>query len=94
MGQDLKQAKIWVSGRVQGVFFRSQTKSQADKLDLTGWVRNLPNGYVEIVACGKEENLKKLIQWCKRGSTLAKVEKIEVNWEEPKEFFNGFEIIY
>lgn len=90
----LKQVNILVSGRVQGVFFRSQTKNQADRLGLTGWVKNLPDGKVEIVAQGKRENLEKLIAWSRKGPILAKVEKLEIKWKEPDNFFSSFEVIF
>lgn len=94
MAQNFKQVHLIISGRVQGVFFRSNTKNQADKLSLTGWIRNLPAGKVEVKACGPEENLKKFIEWCKEGSALAKVEEVKVEWGQPSEFFATFEIIY
>lgn len=93
-GQDFKQAHIIVSGRVQGVLFRSNAKKQADNFGLTGWVKNLPDGRVEILAQGGKDNLDKLISWSYQGPFFAKVEKVEVRWENPKEFFDTFEIVY
>lgn len=88
------QVHITVSGRVQGVLFRSNTKKQADNLKLTGWVRNLPNGGVEILAQGEKKKLEKLISWCRKGPFFAEVEKIDVNWQTPSEIFETFAIIY
>ncbi len=84
----------FVSGRVQGVFFRATTKEMADKLGLKGWVRNLPDGRVEVVAEGSKEAIRTLIEFLKRGPPLAKVENIEIREEPYKGEFETFEIIY
>lgn len=94
VGEGIWQVKILIFGRVQGVFFRSNAKLQADKLGITGWIRNLPNGAVEITAQGSREDLEKLISWCRRGSLFAKIERVKINWIKPKEFFSSFGIIY
>ncbi|MHB8741893.1 MAG: acylphosphatase [Sulfuricaulis sp.] len=65
-----------VSGRVQGVFYRSSTESTARQLGLTGWVRNLPDGQVELVACGEEIRLNELESWLWQGPPRAHVEKV------------------
>jgi acylphosphatase len=78
-----------VSGRVQGVWFRATTRDQAKELGLTGWVRNLPSGEVEVLACGSKESLKQLQQWLHQGPKMAKVETVEakeVPWEEFSDF--------
>lgn len=62
-----------ISGRVQGVFFRAETREQALLYGLTGWVRNLPDGRVEVMASGDEENLAQLSKWLKTGPDLAHV---------------------
>lgn len=89
-----KRVIILVSGIVQGVFFRSNTQEKAKELNLTGFVRNEPDGRVKIVAEGEEENLEKLIEWAKRGPLLARVNNIEVKYEEAKGEFEDFEIMY
>jgi acylphosphatase len=86
------RAHIYVSGRVQGVFYRSNTRRRALELGLTGWVRNLPDGRVEIVVEGEREQVKKLIEWCRRGPPLARVERLEVRWENPTGEFEAFTI--
>lgn len=91
---DVKQVHILVSGRVQGVFFRSRTQEEAQKLGLVGWVRNTSDGRVEIVAEGKKEKLEELISWCKKGPLFAKVEDVEVEWQEPTGEFQSFEVVY
>jgi len=86
----MKRAHIWVSGKVQGVWFRASTVDVATKLKLKGWVRNLPDGRVEIVAEGKKEALDRLIEWCHEGPPLAIVDDVEIVWEEYKGEFLDF----
>jgi len=83
---------IFVSGRVQGVFFRVNTREEALKLNLTGWVRNLPDSRVEILAEGEEKKLKKLLKWSKKGPFLAEVEKVDYKWENYSGEFDSFEV--
>lgn len=88
------RAHVFVSGRVQGVFFRHETKLRAIRNNVTGWVRNLPDGRVEAVFEGEKESVEAMIEFCRRGPPGAKVEKVEVIWEEPKGEFKDFRIIY
>ena len=88
------RAHVFVSGRVQGVFFRSETRFHARRLGVTGWVRNLPDGRVEAVFEGEEEAVKELIEFCKVGPVGARVTNVEVRWEEYRGEFNDFRIIY
>jgi len=98
---------IFVSGLVQGVFFRAETKARAKELVLfgwsmnkcssppfapLGWVRNLEDGRVEILAEGEKEKLEKLVEWAKRGPEAAKVDGIDVVWQEYKNEFKDFKI--
>jgi Acylphosphatases len=85
---------IIVSGRVQGVFFRDFTRRHAQNLGITGWVRNLPNGEVEIIAEGKRSKLLSLIEAVKIGPQYAQVKDCKVNWEEYKGEFASFTIRY
>jgi len=78
-----------VSGRVQGVWYRASTREQAKKLGITGWVRNLPDGKVEVLAFGQREQLDKLLMWLKRGPELAKVTDVQIK-EIPWEVHEGF----
>ena len=89
----MKHVVIWVFGRVQGVFFRVNTKKQADKLGISGWVRNRLNGAVQISASGTEPQLRSFISWCSSGSPLSKVTDIKVEWSESEgELNTGFVI--
>ncbi|MEA2113637.1 MAG: acylphosphatase [Patescibacteria group bacterium] len=89
-----KQVKIKVYGQVQMVMFRDATRRQARKLNLTGWVKNEIDDTVQIIAEGREERLKELVEWCYNGPVLARVDKIDVEWTEASGLFNKFEIKY
>jgi len=88
------RAHVFVSGRVQGVFFRSETAYEAIKRNVCGWVRNLPDSRVEAVFEGEKEAVEQLIEFCKRGPRGARVSNIEVQWEEYKGEFKGFRVKY
>jgi acylphosphatase len=94
----MKKVKILVTGRVQGVFFRVYTRNYARELqDVTGYVKNLPDGRVEILAEGPEDSLKKMIHWVKMGgSPASNVTKTEEFWEnnDLKRTFKSFDITY
>ena len=89
-----KRYRITVSGRVQGVFFRYNTRKMAQNLGLVGYVTNIDDGRVEIVVQGREENLKKLVEFCRKGPMFARVDDIEVKEEKTGNEFEGFEIRY
>ena len=80
----MKRAHVRIYGRVQGVWFRANTKEMAEKLGLKGWVRNVPDGSVEAVFEGDEKNVEKAIEWCHYGPSLARVDKVDVEYEEPR----------
>ena len=88
------RAHVFVSGKVQGVFFRFETRRLARRLGVSGWVRNRRDGRVEAVFEGEREDVEKMIAFCKRGPPGARVTKVEVEWEEPTEEFEGFSIRY
>lgn len=87
--------RCWVSGRVQGVSFRANTARQAHALGIRGYARNLPDGRVEVLACGPGEALEKLIEWLHRGPLLARVDSVQVeeagldNGDIPGDFSTG-----
>ena len=88
------RAHVLVSGRVQGVFFRSETEYEAVKRNVCGWVRNLPDGRVEAVFEGEKEAVEELVEFCRRGPRGARVSNVEVQWEEYAGEFKGFRIKY
>jgi len=90
----MKRVHIIVSGRVQGVFFRSNTRETASNLGLRGYARNLYNGDVEVVAEGNEEKLNKLIEFCKKGPESAHVTNIKIKYEKATNEFSDFEVRY
>ena len=88
------RAHIFVSGRVQGVFFRQNARKKARELGISGWVKNLPDGRVEAVFEGPKEKVEEMIKWARQGSIIARVDEVEVFWEEHKGEFNDFAIKY
>ena len=78
------RAHVFVSGMVQGVFFRDNTRRKAESLGLRGWVRNVPDGRVEAVFEGEKEKIDMVLEFCKSGPAGAVVKDVEVEWEEPK----------
>ena len=86
-----KRAHLFVSGRVQGVFFRVDTQREARSLGLVGGVRNLPDGRVEIVAQGDAEAVRALVEWSHLGPVRAEVASVDINWEETH-LIDGFSI--
>ena len=83
---------VWVSGRVQGVWFRHHTQLTAERHRVAGWVRNLPDGRVEAVFEGDEEAVSDVIGWCWQGPGAARVTGVEVQPEEPEGSL-GFEVL-
>ena len=81
--------KLTVHGRVQGVFYRKTAAEQAQNLGLTGWVKNNPDGTVEMVIQGEEKDLSKMIEWCWEGpknAVVTKVEQVEISPENYSDF--------
>jgi len=88
------RAHVLVSGRVQGVFFRSETQDEAIRQGVTGWVRNLSDGRVEAVFEGEKERVDKLIEFCKKGPPGARVKNVNVTWKDYTGEFKSFSIRY
>lgn len=74
---------VYISGRVQGVFFRDNTREKAREIGVNGWVRNMRDGRVEAVIEGDEDKVNKMLEWCHEGPGPARVDKVEVSKEEP-----------
>lgn len=79
------RARVVIRGRVQGVFFRVETRERARSLGLAGWVRNNPDGTVEAVFQGDRDRVDSMLAWCGRGPAGAHVEDVEVEWAEPRD---------
>ncbi|HUT83959.1 MAG TPA: acylphosphatase [Thermodesulfobacteriota bacterium] len=85
---------VWIKGRVQGVCFRAYTQEKAETLGLTGWVRNLVDGRVEVVFEGEEAGVREMVKWCHRGPSYAEVTEVTAVEEEYKGEFNCFSLRY
>lgn len=82
---------MFVNGYVQGIGYRQFVKSNAKRLGLVGWVRNLSDGRVEAVVQGDKEKIEELIALCKTGPMLSEVRDVDVKWEEREQAFETFE---
>ncbi len=85
---------IRVSGDVQGVFFRAGAQSEAKRLGLSGWVRNVDDGSVEALAEGSKSALDEFLEWCSKGPAGASVSEMKYEWMEATGEFRGFRIRY
>lgn len=88
----MKRLEARVYGRVQGVFFRDTTRREAQRRQLTGWVRNEPDGTVRVVAEGADEALQSFEQFLHEGSPSARVSRVESAWQDATGEFRGFRI--
>jgi len=88
------RVRVFVSGDVHGVFFRSETRRRAVKYNLKGWIRNLDDGRVEAMFEGAQEKVNNLIEFCKRGPSGASVSKIEVISEVHTGDYKDFRIVW
>lgn len=86
------RATVRIRGIVQGVNFRYFTRRVALEHQITGWVRNLPDGDVEAVLEGKESDVRKMIEWCQEGPSAARVDEILIDWEDYRGEFSDFEV--
>lgn len=84
--------RVVVRGRVQGVWFRDSMRREAERLGVSGWVRNLADGSVEAALEGSSDAVDALTRWCDRGSEGARVLRVETN-DEPLEGLAGFRIV-
>ncbi len=88
------RARVIIEGRVQGVFFRHHTRAMAFRLGVKGWVKNRRDGSVEAVFEGDRERVDRIIQWCERGPSEARVENVGVTWENYTGEFEDFFVTY
>ncbi len=90
--EDEVRVHLTIDGRVQGVFFRTSTLDQAIRLGLKGWVRNCPDGSVEVVAEGERKKIDNLVDWCHHGPPGAYVRNVRLQWEDFQNEFSDFRI--
>jgi acylphosphatase len=90
----MKRVHVTITGQVQGVWFRASTADKARELGVNGYVRNLPDGNVELVAAGENRKVDALIEWAKEGPPLANVDEVRVEPLDTDEEFSGFGIAY
>ncbi|HZU06139.1 MAG TPA: acylphosphatase [Chloroflexota bacterium] len=86
------RAHVWISGHVQGVFFRSTTRQLASERGVAGWVRNLPDGRVEAVFEGPADAVQAMVDWCRQGPPGAVVTDVELRWEPLQHEPPGFRV--
>ncbi len=91
--ENQRHAQLIITGRVQGVWFRASTKETADNLGIQGWVRNLPDGSVEVNAAGGNAAMEQFIHWCYQGPPGARVSKIDIKEIETEDNPHGFRIL-
>lgn len=94
MSDKKTRAHVLVSGKVQGVYFRQNTKQVATQHKVAGWVRNLPDGRVEAILEGDEAAVSEVIKWCHVGPPKASVQDVNVKFEKYTGEFAGFDISY
>ena len=87
------RAHLIVRGGVQGVFFRACTRDEAERLGVTGWVRNRPEGTVEVLLEGVEEEVDRIVEWCRQGPPIARVDEVSVEMASYRGEFGSFRII-
>lgn len=90
----MRQFRAIVTGKVQGVCFRAETVGVGHQLGLRGYARNLPDGRVEVVASGAEASLARLIAFLHQGPSLARVDGVELEWNDATPLENGFVVRY
>ena len=89
-----QRAHVIIYGRVQGVFFRLETRKAARQFGTVGWVRNLPDGNVEAVMEGPAKAVDALLAWCRKGPRLARVDKVDISRGPYTGEFDGFDVVY
>ncbi len=93
MTTEMARVNLFVAGTVQGVFYRASTLERAQSLNLTGWIKNLPDGSVELLAEGPRYALEDLVEWCRQGPPAAEVEDVVARWQDYKDEFRTFMIV-
>ena len=84
-----QRVRLFVTGKVQGVFYRANTQQKAIELNITGWVRNLSDGSVEVLACGEAQQVANLVSWLHKGPPAASVTQVATKtlpWQDYSDF--------
>jgi len=92
--QEKLRVHIFISGVVQGVFFRESTREVAERLSISGWVRNLSDGRVEAVFEGEKGRVEKLLRWVEKGPSQAQVDKVDTKYEKYRGDLQDFQVIH
>ena len=88
------RAHVIISGRVQGVFFRMETKRAAGEYGVFGWVKNQLDGTVEAVFEGDRDRVEAIIDWCRQGPRMARVDTVAVDWQDYTGEFESFDVTF
>ena len=88
------RAHAVISGRVQGVFFRAETQHAAEGFGVLGWVRNKRDGTVEAVFEGRQQDVDAMLNWCRQGPRMSRVDEVKVKWQAYTGEFRSFDISY
>ncbi|MDT8446689.1 MAG: acylphosphatase [bacterium] len=94
MAPTLSAIRIYISGLVQGVYFRATCQQEARQLGIKGWVRNLPDGRVEVYALGEDKDLEELKKWCRKGPSGSRVDTVQTSEDQIEEGLHNFKILY
>lgn len=94
MGKGLVRVRLFAGGRVQGVAYRFYAEKCAARLAITGWVRNLPDGRVEVLAEGSDEHIETFLELLKEGPSLAQVATFDVRREPATGEFRDFRVVF
>lgn len=92
-GSEIETVHVIILGRVQGVSFRSNLKRRADQVDVKGWTRNLSDGSVEAVLQGEKSKVKEVLEWCRNGPKLARVNSVRESRIDPKTIYRNFVVL-
>jgi acylphosphatase len=93
-GVEHLRARVVIHGIVQGVFFRASTRDEARSIGVGGWVKNLPDGSVEALFEGEKKKVEAIVAWCHKGPTGARVDKVDIVWEQYKGEYALFDVRY
>lgn len=89
---DRERAHVYVSGEVQGVFFRDSARQKAEELGLSGWVTNLTDGRVEALFEGPSKDVRQMVRWCEGGPPHARVQNVDSEYDAARGDLSGFEV--